>query len=350
MTRSIIFSLFIILFNGSIGLSQTYVFQVQQLGEKFWAYAGLDGNLIIEPKFKVSTMFTEQGYALVVYKNVYSIINLQGNLINCEVNKIRPYINSWTGAPNSFSDGYLVITENEKWGCINYEGKLKIPIKYDRITDFYGGYALAKRDNEIFVLNKEGTEFLVNTTKIKEIRHFSEGMGVIEVKGGNWGFVDSTGNIAIVPQYDGVGYFMAGLAWARSQNGKIGFINKKGDWVIKPQFDAVKPFDIESGLAMVKLGYQWGYVNTDGQFNIFNKTDKTYVFSEGLAIGKKKNKIGFIDNTGQWVIEPIFNGARPFKNGYAAVEIKNLWGIIDKKGNMVVQPKYTHIREVAIVK
>ncbi len=350
MTRRIIFSLIIVLFTSSTILSQTYIFQVQQLGEKFWAYAGLDGNLIIEPKYKVSTMFTEQGYALVVYKNVYAIINIQGSLINCEVNKVRPYINPWSGAPSSFSDGYLVVTENERWGCINYEGKLKIPFKYDRITDFYGGYALAGRDKEFFVLDKEGNEFKVDVAKIKEIKHFSEGMGVIEVKGGNWGFVDSTGKIAIEPQYDGVGYFTAGLAWARLQNGKIGFLNKMGEWVIKPQFDAAKSFDIESGLAMVKLGYQWGYIDTDGNFNIFNETEKTYVFSEGLAIGKKGNKIGFIDKTGQWAIEPKFKGARPFKNGYAAVEIKNLWGIIDKNGKMVVQPKYTHIREVAIVK
>ena len=32
---------------------------------------------------------------------------------------------------------------------------------------------------------------------------------------------DGNGKIAIVPQYDGVGYFSAGLAWARTADGKI---------------------------------------------------------------------------------------------------------------------------------
>lgn len=347
----IILSSVLVLILGSMVLSQTYVFQAQLLGSKYWGYAGIDGQFIIEPKFKICTDFTEEGVALVVYKNVFSVINLEGEIIDCQVNKMRPYINSWTGVPTSFSDGYLVIVENDKWGCINYEGKLVIPFKYDKLTDFNGGFALAEYDKKFFVIDKQGTETPVNAEKIKEIRHFSEGMGIIEVKGGKWGFVDSTGQIAITPQYDGVGYFSAGLAWARLVDGNIiGFINKKGEWVIEPKFYAVKSFDPESGLAMVKANNKWGYVDSKGNTSVFHRTEKTYVFSDGLAIGRKDGKVGFLNNKGEWAIQPQFNGARPFKNGYAAVEIKNSWGIIDKAGNWIVKPTFEHIRDVSLVR
>jgi hypothetical protein len=334
----------------SMVVSQTYVFQVQLPGSKYWGYAGIDGQFIIKPKYKICTDFSKQGVALVVYKNVYSIIDLTGEIINCEVDKMRPYINPWTGVPKSFCNGYLPIVENEMWGCIDHDGKLVIPYKYDWLTDFNGGYALAEYDKKFFVVDKHGNEFPVKAEKIKEIKHFSEGMGIIEVKGGKWGFIDSTGQVAIAPQYDGVGYFSAGLAWARTLEGNIGFINKKGEWVIKPQFYAARSFDPESGLAMVKANNQWGYVDVEGNIKIFNETDKTYKFSNGLAIGRKKGKVGFLNNQGEWAIQPQFNSARPFKNGYAAVEIKNLWGLIDKEGNWIVEPTYEHIRDVSIVK
>ena len=349
MKRKIIFSVILVLLMGSTVLAQTYVFQVIQKGSKNWGYAGLDGKLIIEPKFKASNKFSEQGSALVVSRNVYSIINLQAEVITTEV-KVRPYVNTWTGAAKSFSDGYLVVTEYEKWGCLSYDGKLTIPIKYDRLTDFNGGYALAELDKKFYVLDKKGTETPVDAPDIKEIKHFSEGLGIIEVKGKKWGFVDDNGKIAIEPQYKGVGYFSAGLAWARTADGKIGYINKKGEWVIEPQFYAVKAFDLESGLAAIEADNRWGYVDTKGNIIFFDETEKIYNFSEGLAIGRKNGKIGFLNNKGQWAIQPQFDSARPFKNGYAAAEIKNLWGIIDKEGNWIVKPTFTHIRDVAIVK
>ena len=63
MKKKIVFSLLLVLLMEPTVLSQTYVFQVIQMGSKNWGYAGLDGKLIIEPKFKVSNEFSEQGNA-----------------------------------------------------------------------------------------------------------------------------------------------------------------------------------------------------------------------------------------------------------------------------------------------
>lgn len=346
----IIFSLLLILLSGSMVLSQTYIFQVRHPDSKSWGFSGLDGQLLFKTKFKYTSMFEEHGCAVVFHQNKYSIINMEGEVIVCDVDKLNPRINSWTSQPYPFSDGCLIISQFDKVGCINHKGKLIIPFKYDQITDFNGGYALARIKKDFFVLDKQGIEIPLNAEKIKEIKHFSEGLGIIEVKGGKWGFVDSSGQVAITPQFIGVGYFCGGLAWARTMDGNIGFINKKGEWVIKPQFHAAKSFDPVSGLAMVKANNQWGYVDNKGNFSIFKETAKTYIFSDGLAIGRKNGKVGFLNNTGQWAIQPKFNGVRPFKNGYAAAEIKDLWGIIDKEGNWIVQPTYEHIRDVSIVK
>lgn len=349
MKNKIAFSLVIVLLFWSNVMSQTYVFQVTEKGSKGWGYADLDGKVIIEPRFKISYEFSNEGCALVLDKRKFFIVNLKGEIVNTKVEKVKPYVDAWTGVVNGFSDGYLVVQENKKWGCLSTDGEIAVPLKYDRIMDFKDGYSLAILDKKIFIVDKRGTEVLVDVPGIVAVKHFSEGLGMIKDEGGKWGFIDVNGKVVVKPQFEGVGYFNAGLAWARTSGGKIGYINKKGEWVVKPQFETVRDFDMDSGLAMVKVNGKWGYVDKQDNVKFFEESEKPYIFSEGLTIGKKNGKIGFLDNKGQWVIQPQFTAARAFKNGYAAAESKNLWGIIDKKGNWVVKPVFTHVMDVAVV-
>lgn len=353
MKRKIIFSLVLILLSAITVIAQTHVFQAQPKGSKKWGYANLRGEMIVEPLYKISTKFSAEGYAL-VSKGKLVLINLKGEIIPTEVHKITPatdfYIMDDGYGIHAVEDGYLVTKQSGKWGALGADGKIKIQIIYDRLTDFSSGYALAERGKTFYVLDKNGTEYPLEAQRIKEIKHFSEGLGIIEIKGEFWGFVDGTGKTVIEPQFKSVGYFNGGLAWARNDKGKIGFINKKGNWVIEPQFEKAKEFDAESGMAMVIIGDVWGYVNTEGKTSIFEETSKTYKFSEGRAIGKKKGKFGYFNNKGIWAVEPQFDAAYPFSNGYAAVEYKDKWGIIDKEGNWVVHPTFNQLGFVTVVK
>jgi hypothetical protein len=66
-------------------------------------------------------------------------------------------------------------------------------------------------------------------------------------------------------------------------------------------------------------------------------------YNEGLAVVKKGNLYGFIDKTGRIVIDFKFSNARSFNEGVSAAEIKNSgWGLIDKKGNFIT-PMYKYI-------
>jgi WG containing repeat len=54
------------------------------------------------------------------------------------------------------------------------------------------------------------------------------------------------------------------------QNGKYGFLDHRGNFVIQPQFIWIDPiFDnalpFSEGLAAVKLGGQWGFVDAAGK-------------------------------------------------------------------------------------
>ena len=71
-------------------------------------------------------------------------------------------------------------------------------------------------------------------------------------------------SFVIPPQFDVAGYFSEGLASVKIGN-KYGYIDKTGQVAIKPQFDEVEEFS--EGLASVKIGdkYSYGYIDKSGQ-------------------------------------------------------------------------------------
>ena len=100
--------------------------------------------------------------------------------------------------------------------------------------------------------------------------------------------------------------------------------------------DEIAPFS--EGLAAVRKGQQWGFINEEGKLVIefrddiytspkvdVTKTDvlsvKYPMFNEGLCLIKNTVEdgvpvFGFIDKTGAVVIKPQFLNVFPFKNGF----------------------------------
>jgi hypothetical protein len=331
-------------------MSQSYVYEVRIKGSKSWGYADLNGEVIIDPAYKLAFAFGESGQALVIPKKRWAIINLKGDVLDTGLDKLKVITDPWTGVPEGYSDGLLCIRQGSKWGALNTEGKITVPAKYDNLATFSGGYSIANIGDKYMVVDKEGNEFPIDEPGIKGVKHFSEGLAPVKGKDSNWGFVDTSGELVISPKYSTAGYFSGGLAWVRDQNGKLGYIDNEGNWVIDPRFSAAKNFDPVSGMALVTLNDQLHYISKDGTLHSFEQTSKLYHFSNGFAIARWEGKIGFINNKMEWVVQPIYEVARAFHNGYATVRLDDRWGVIDEAGNVVVEPKFMDIRDVKVVR
>ena len=114
-------------------------------------------------------------------------------------------------------------------------------------------------------------------------------------------------------------------------NDKYGYKNEKGEVVIAPKYDLA--YNLDEGMAAVKLDGKYGYVNKSGEEIISPKYDNTWKFIGGFAAVKLENKIGFIDLTGKEVIPPIYDagynyhGACCYK-GLAHVKQLGKWKVI----------------------
>ena len=124
----------------------------------------------------------------------------------------------------NFHEGLAAVRLKRKFGFINYNGTVAIPIRYDAALNF------------------------------------SEGLASVKLKG-KYGFIDRTGAVVIHFNYDDAKQFSEGLA-AIKQNGKYGFIDKTGNIVIPCIYDIAEKFS--EGKTAVKLNGRWGFIDKTG--------------------------------------------------------------------------------------
>jgi hypothetical protein len=203
-----------------------------------------------------------------------------------------------SGAPQSEvtvpnRDTLEPIEENGRWGFANAAGKLVITPKYFAAKPFKEGYAMVVTRKPWTPLGDEYGEFrLAQVTWIdstgREIR------GPLSVRRA---LSFSEGLAAVVP--DAVMRLKGGCA-------KGGYIDTKGQWAIKPQFDGLS--DFSEGLAAVNLGAncgmggKWGYIDKNGNTVIPFRFLSAEQFQNGrTCVWEERGKGEVIDRNGKTV-------------------------------------------------
>lgn len=183
------------------------------------------------------------------------------------------------------------------------------------------------------------------------------------LSGHRWGFLDSTGQLAIRPVFEAVSDYHYDLAAARRQ-GKWGYIDLSGKWAIAPQFDSAadftqpgvavvtrdgrpqlinrrgepvgQPFDdrvesvtLQDGNPIhIRLTYHTVFLSPDGQrHNARDQMEIVQPFGhEGLFIARDaENRYGIADAGLAWRVAPQFSAITvpPQGSGLARAEGEN---------------------------
>lgn len=345
-----LFTLGALAVNVLLAHSQTYIVQVKPLDSKTWGYAGIDGKLIIPADYEKTYSFSSGGLAITynAKDKQHRIIDLKNKVLQTEEPKFR--IREIFGfGVKGFQNDLLPVQVGSKWGYMNTAGKMAIPAVYDDANDFDGGFAAVKKGSQFLLVDMKGKETAIATPAI-DVRDFSEGLAPIRTTDKKFGFINPKGELVIPSQFESVGYFTNGLAWVKTFDRKVGYIDKTGKWILEAKFDVGKDFDAKSGLALVRTGDQWYYVNAKGTELKVTDTESWGSFSEGLAEGKKGTLKGFYDAKGEWVNKPQFEDVRDFHNGFAAVKLNGKWGLIDKTGKWKMEPQFDAMKDVTLIK
>lgn len=157
---------------------------------------------------------------------------------------------------------------------------------------------------------------------------------------GKCGYIDKTGSIIIIPQFDTCWHFSEGFAGVII-GGKLGFIDETGRFISEPQFNYDLVYFSE-GFATVRSGdprkgkEKRGFIDTTGQVTFLPSVTSIYDFSEGLAVFEKAGRRGYLDRNMKVVIEPKYKYAASFYDGLARVQDEKGSYYINKSGLKVI--------------
>ena len=156
-----------------------------------------------------------------------------------------------------------------KWGYLDGNGEIRIPLEYQKVSRFYEGLAAVKKD-------------------------------------GKWGCINPKGEVAIDFAWDFIGAFSNGAAPAYLMvDGKLEewFIDAQGNKLFLLAMGE-KDFytDFYRDRLLVCLNGKYGYMDKSGKMVIPAIYDQAYAFGNGIARVFKDEKCGCIDRDGNIVI------------------------------------------------
>jgi hypothetical protein len=282
-----------------------------------------------------------------------------GQLAPAETVKLIPF------KKESYWQGILPIAP--LWGYRSADGKQVIAPQYHYAGRFYGPYAAVAREDSLGIIDEQnrvvipfkyhyaiyiGAErFLVGYRN----KYFGEyKMGVV-----------TAGNQLLIPiVYDYISrhgdYYETTLKYdslitegkyvgSRSVRSTYGLCNAMGNEVLPCQFEYITWLN-DSLLVVNKKQKQQALFRINGEpltpF-MYLVIDKFY---DGLAKVRIGERYGFINRLGKQVIPVRLEYCEEFKAGVAMIRQQQQWGAINTKGKVIIKPRYSYEQVAAQLK
>ncbi len=291
-------------------------------------YFNMQGEVITPCIYEEASSFVE-GLASVKKGGKWGFINNTGEeIIPCQYNNA-----------GNFSEGLALVEKDDKCGFIDNEGKTVIPFIYGGNSySFSEGLAAVSTDHGYQYIDKTGKIILTCSWDNGAYWNFHNGLAPrMDDEGENYGFIDKTGKMVIPAVYFNykysMGEFKDGIAIVikAGNNVRSEVIDVNGRNVLGFDFDGYAEYNDE--VILIHSDDEVTFYNTKGEKIIEKKYKDAKPFSEGLAPVKDGEYWGYIDKTGKMVIPATFESADEFSEGLACVQKDGKYGYVDKKGN-----------------
>jgi hypothetical protein len=157
---------------------------------------------------------------------------------------------------NDISCGLSMVKKDGKYGFVDKDGKVVIPLVYDESVTMSEGYAPVRKGDLWGYIDSLGTVTL--EPQFSDALCYHEGLAAVK-KGGKWGFINYDGKTAIPYQFDNARGFREGLAAVCNLKGYWGFVDKEGKMAIPFMYHFADNF--EDGTAKVMKADKTFYIN-----------------------------------------------------------------------------------------
>ncbi|MTJ03501.1 MAG: WG repeat-containing protein [Sediminimonas qiaohouensis] len=254
-----------------------------------------------------------------------------------------------------------------KWGFVGADGEWRLAPQWRQVRPFSEGVAAVETDAGWGLIDSTGAYIAepgahdADSVVIDGARYalspykpMAQGCSAATPADGDAHYITPTGErwrpeALSDEEVIDLGNFSEGLAWVRVARGKysaVGWIDTSGEMVIAPDF--TDGGDFVGGRAPAAINDEnWGYIDTDGKLVFPGKftLQDAGRYGDGLAPVRIGRESGFMDDT-DWRFksatypdgqETEIRAAAPFHDARAAVQPGPVW--INPQGRIAVNPQ-----------
>lgn len=239
----------------------------------------------------------------------------------------------------SYNNGKYVVKNGNLWGLIDGKGQMDTNLNYQYIS-MIGDNSLRIKtiNNESRLFNEDGKVLGIFDFPVMDAGMYSEGLIAIR-KDEKYSYYDSTGKKKF-GEYDFAGTFKNGMA-AVKDGTKWKFINTEGKVKKECDWDEIvldnKGYYINNDVIIAKKNEKYEMYNSKfKKIGKFQCDELDMSTDEGIFAFKVNEKWGFVNSEGKIIIKPEYDEALSFSNGLAAVCKNEKWGFITEDNKLVI--------------
>ena len=302
-------------------------------------------NIIIPCLY--DSVYIEQASGIIItnfgYMNEYGkhivYINDDNLLLSSKYRRIDEFINGVAIVD-------MVIDKKLKYGLVNSQGEEILPPIYSFIKRLSNGMFKCGLNGRVGILNESGKYIIPN--QFLFVRDFENGLSLIAKS------VDGTYTKGSIREYSYMDWegniILSSCSYISKQSEGLSVVCRKGEWgffnIIERKITKVEGASyvglLHDDLAMAKfggtcvIGGLWGFVNRNGEIVINPKYDYVFNFSEGIAAVKVGDKYGFIDTIGVLIVPCEYDEVvSSFENGEGKLVKGGRMYVFNRSGEMV---------------
>lgn len=299
-------------------------------------YFDLNTNeMVVKPQFdEISDALFDKNIAVVTVGEKSGLIDMKGSII---LNPTYDSISMIGGTVDSNSVLFYV-TDNEKHGVIDSTGKVIITPSYDDVAYFNDGYFVVEMNDRCGVCDTAGNQIINSSYEYigsKNNTLINDGLiryGETRNDESLYGYIDIDNNVVIASQFNEECDFSDGCAIVKVGN-NYGVIDTQGKYLINPQYD------------YIASEYAEAKENDD------DDDDDDYSSYYSIECGGKHDyfiickdgKTGVINLAGDTIIPTTYTSISRFDkddDSWFICELEGNYGIADETGNFIVPSTY----------
>jgi WG containing repeat len=314
---------------------------------------------------------------------------------------------TWFDEVEAFHDGLARVRRDQLWGYLGTDGRLVVPIAFDRLDHFDAAVAWAHGPDGFHIARRNKDIVISAPIAATAVMPFAGGVAMVQDHDG-WRLIAATGKDVIATRFSSVDKVADGCAvWSvtsagkacvvgprgtciaatsrpdgliiADEAGKVGTVSCAGDVVVAPAYDEIV---LTRGWARIKQDGMWGLADPTGRvvvpprfLSIGELDDNGIAFVAGAApSGKRMRGLfaqpdhiveptwqelrapsegrvavrgdagwGFVTLTNETIAKPELDEVLDVHEHLAAFRKGDKWGVLDDRGAVVIAPTYDHV-------